>query len=98
MDDNVLELTKLETYLAGKGRQDLIQEVNRINSKEDLDNKMLKVAKYAQEITDAANDDEELQKAIALKKDLDAPYRESKAMNAKIARFLSLKAKERGYE
>lgn len=98
MGDNVLELTKLETYLVKNHRQDLINEVNRINSKEELEAKMLRVAKHAQEITDAQKEDEALQEAKQKAKDLNAPYAESKRMNAKIARFLSLKAKERGYE
>ena len=96
---NSKELETLEKYLTNQGRESLIIEINTsVRSKEDLDARQLRVAKEAQDIQNAQNADKELQKSAEQTKDLRKPYGDAKRINGKIARYLSLKAKERGYE
>lgn len=91
------ETTKLEKYLVKQGRKDFIEEI-RGASPETLNAKMLGLAKHAQEISNAKADDRVLEAASQHKKDLEAPYRDQKKMNAKLVRFVALIMKENGVE
>lgn len=88
-----LEATKLEKFLKKEGRQDFIDEI-RAASPETLEQKLLGLAKHAQEITNTRDADDELRRAKEHAKSLGATYREQKKMNDKLARFVALIMKE----
>ncbi len=88
------ETTKLEKYLSKKDRRDFVDEI-RGAAPEQLEAKLLGLAKHAQEITNTKDSDEELKKACDHKTQLEAPYKEQKLMNSKLARFCALIMKEK---
>lgn len=89
------EVIKLERYLKREGREDFVTEMMGASPSE-LDAKMLKLAKEAEEIQDAQNNDEELREAKKEASNLGAPYRERKKMNKKLTRFVALMMQEKG--
>lgn len=91
------ERTKLEKFLKNQGRQDFIDDVVNM-SREQLDDKMLRLAKHREEIQSTKNKDQELIQVKEKKKMLEAPYREQKKMNDKLARYVMLVMQDRGYE
>lgn len=91
------EMVQLEKYLKNQGRTDFIQGVLSM-SREQLDEKLLALAKYREAITDTMQLDEDLRKAGDLLKALRGPYNEDKRMNAKLARYVSLVAQEKGFK
>lgn len=91
------ETTKLEKYLVKQGRKDFIDEM-RAASPEALNTKLLALAKHNQEIANTKAKDDELEKANNKKKELEAPYKDQKKMNEKLARFVALMMEEKGVE
>lgn len=89
------ETTKLEKFLKKEGRQDFIDEM-RAATPDQLEAKLLGLAKHAQEITNTRDSDEELRAAKERAKSLGATYREQKKMNDKLARFVALMMQEQG--
>lgn len=88
-EDQEKEIVTLEKALIKDGRQDWIKEM-RVAEKDQLEFKLLNLAKHAQEITNTKNRDEELLKAKKHKSSLEAPYREQTKYNKKLSRFVSL--------
>ena len=91
------EITKLEKSLKNKNQFDFVLEMRELNV-DQLDKKMLDLAKYKEELQNTKNSDEKLIEAKAIAKELERPYREDKKMNEVKRRFVSLIMKEKGYE
>lgn len=89
------ETMKLEKYLVKQGRGDFIQEM-RSATPETLEAKLLALAKHNQEISNTMGRDDKLAEAKRRKADLEAPYKDQKKMNAKLARFVALMMQEQG--
>lgn len=89
------ETTKLEKYLLKEGRKDFIEEI-RAASPETLDQKLLGLAKHAEEIRNTKEGDSELRKAKEHAKFLGSAYRDQLKMNSKLARFVALIMQEQG--
>lgn len=87
------ETTKLEKYLVKEGRKDFIDEI-RAASPEQLDAKLLGLAKHDQEINNTKAKDADLQAAKDKAKELGAVYRDQLRMNKKLTRFVALVMKE----
>ncbi len=92
-EDLEKEVTKLEIYLRKNNRQDFIDEMRNAGP-EQLDAKMLSLAKHKEEVANTRARDEELKASKAKTKELNAPYNEQLRMNAKLSRFVSLMMQE----
>ena len=88
------EIIKLEKTVLRTMGEEYIAEV-RMLSKEQLEYKLLSLAKHLQEIITTQNNDEALTQAKDKKTELEAPYREQKKGNASISRFISLLLKDK---
>lgn len=93
--DQEKEVTKLERYLKREGRDDFVTEMMGASTQQ-LDAKMLSLAKHNEEITNTKNEDEELQQAKVKVKVLGAPYRDQTKMNKKLTRFVALLMANKG--
>lgn len=96
MEDELMkdkEVIKLEKKLGADFANEL-----RAMDKEQLEAKLLALAKYRQEIQSSKNADEELKRAKQRKADLEAPYRDSMKDNDLRSRLVSLVMEEKGYE
>lgn len=91
------EKTKVEKYLKNQMRGDFVESVDSM-TREELDSKLLSLAKHRQDITNTMQRDEQLRDAKEEVKVLKAPYNEQKRMNEKMARYVSLVMQDRGYE
>lgn len=84
------ESIKLEKKLG----KEYVAELRNL-SKTELDQKMLDLAKYEQELITTKNDDEELETAKDKVKNLESPYKQDLAFNKARRRFVSLLLKEK---
>lgn len=91
------EIIKLERYLRREGREDFVTEMHGA-SPQQLDSKMLSLAKHAEEIQTTRDDDQKLREAKSEVKVLAAPYNDQKKMNKKMNRFVALLMKEKGVQ
>lgn len=93
MSDNLYdekEKTKLERLVGDS----FASEVARLQNKQ-LEEKLLALAKYEQEIITSKNNDDELIKARQHIKFLNEPYRDSLKLNKAKARLIALTLQER---
>lgn len=91
------EITKLEKYLKRELREDFIERM-RNSGPQEREEELLKLAKYAQEIQNTMNSDEELDLAKRKVSELRYPYQRDKNMNKKLTRFVHLLMKEDGQD
>jgi hypothetical protein len=89
------EITKLERYLNRQGRTDLVQELRNLDN-DDRRQRLMQQAVLEQEIQDTKEKDEELKKAKAIARDMNATYNEQTRMSRKISRFIHLLIEESG--
>jgi len=89
------ETTTLEKYLVREGRKDFIDEI-RAASPETLDQKLLSLAKHAEEIRNGQASDADLRRAKETARNLGETYRRQLKMNGKLARFVALMMQEKG--
>lgn len=85
------EIVKLERQIADEY---LVAELRALPKKE-LEFKLLELAKHAQEIATTKSQDEELQNARSLVKELGTPYSEQLKNNKLKSRFIHLIIKEK---
>ena len=96
MSEVDVEYKKTELYkLSKKVGFNYTDELRKL-SKEQLDNKILELAKYRQSILNTKKDDEELIKAKEKLKELEGPYKDDLKANLEKQRLISLVMQDMG--
>ena len=91
------EMVKLERYLIKQGREDFVRTM-RASNEEQLNFKLLTLAKHRQEIKSTKVRDQKLLQASETKKELESPYKEQLRMNEKLSSYVAQVMKEKGLE
>lgn len=87
------EITKVERFIVKQGQQDFVDAM-RASNVEQLDAKLLSLAKHRQDIRNTRDNDTELNHVKDQKRELEAPYREQLKMNEALTKFVALLLKE----
>lgn len=88
------ELTKLQKSLEKLGRQDFVELVDNAAPQE-LDSKILSLAKHREEIQSTKQNDPQLKEISDQKRELAAPYQEQLKANKVMARYAALVLKQK---
>ena len=92
------EIVKLERYLIKQGRENLVQELRKLDN-DDRRQRLMKQAVLEQEIMDTKAkeaDKDPVSKAKAIVREHNATYNEQKRMSQKISRFIHLLIEDSG--
>lgn len=89
------ERTKLEKYLKRQGRGELVESLQTLNI-EELKNRLKDQAIHEQVTLNTRDEDQELRRAKAVAKELNASYNEQLRMNKKICRYINTLLQDKG--